>query len=116
MNRGHLILLSVVLLGAGGFWMSSSQSKETSEQARALVASGAMLVDVRTPEEFADGHIPGAVNIPDYELERRLGQLGPPSSQLVIYCRSGSRSARAKRLLESKGYGQVFDLGAMSSW
>ena len=75
-----------------------------------------MLLDVRTPAEFAAGHIEGALNIPVQELEERMNELVPRERQLVVYCRSGARSHRAKGLLEPAGYASVHDLGAMSSW
>jgi phage shock protein E len=87
----------------------------TGSQARQLVDDGALLVDVRTTEEFAAGHIPGAVNIPVQSLEQRLDELGPTTRPVVVYCRSGRRSADAARTLTGAGY-SVHDLGAMSRW
>ncbi len=85
-------------------------------RARALVAGGARLVDVRTPEEFAAGHVEGALNIPVDALAGRLGELPDPAAPLVLYCGSGRRSARAAALLAEKGYTAVYDLGGMSNW
>jgi phage shock protein E len=85
-------------------------------EAHALVERGAHLVDVRTPEEFASGHIDGAVNIPVDQLSQRLGERGSRDERVVVYCRSGSRSASAKRTLDAAGYTAVFDLGPMSRW
>jgi phage shock protein E len=84
--------------------------------AHRLVAAGARLVDVRTPGEFAAGHLPGAINLPLAELERGLGSLGSKDGTIVLYCRSGSRSALARRMLLASGFTAVHDLGAMSSW
>jgi phage shock protein E len=88
----------------------------SSSEARRLVEGGARLVDVRTPEEFAAGHISGAINIPVEDLDRRLGDIEPKDRAIVLYCRSGNRSGRAARMLRSAGYGAVHDLGAMSRW
>ncbi|RKG74253.1 rhodanese-like domain-containing protein [Corallococcus exercitus] len=85
-------------------------------QARRRVEAGATLVDVRSPEEFAAGHLQGAVNIPVDQLEQRLGELGSPQTPVVVYCRSGARSSRAERLLKEKGFQDVFNLGPMSAW
>lgn len=74
-----------------------------------------LLVDVRTAEEFASGHIPGAVNIPLQELEGRLAEV-PADSPVVVYCRSGNRSAQAADLLHEAGYTQVYDLGGITAW
>ncbi len=85
-------------------------------EAHALVGRGARLVDVRSAVEFAAGHIDGAVNIPVQELKGRMDEVGPKSEPVVVYCRSGQRSASAKRTLEANGYTKVFDLGPMSRW
>ncbi len=84
--------------------------------AKALVQSGAKLVDVRMPDEFASGHVPGAVNIPVHEIKSRLAEIGPPTTKVVVYCRSGSRSASAAYTLQKAGYANVYDLGPASAW
>jgi phage shock protein E len=84
--------------------------------ARALAAAGARVVDVRTPQEFAAGHVPGALNIPHDEIARRAAEIGPPSTKVVVYCRSGRRSAIAADALGKLGYPQVYDLGSFSAW
>lgn len=74
-----------------------------------------MLIDVRTPEEFDSGHIEGAVNIPVEDLPRRLDEV-PENTPLVVYCRSGNRSATATGILTGAGYSPVFDLGGIKDW
>ncbi len=74
-----------------------------------------ILVDVRTPEEFRGGHIPGAVNIPLQSLQSRLSEL-PQDETVVLYCRSGNRSADAARILERAGYESVYDMGGIIAW
>lgn len=91
-------------------------SDVSSSRAKTLVAEGALLVDVRTPEEFASGHLEGAINIPVHELTARLASLGPKSQPVVLYCRSGARSSRAQAALRKLGYEAVYNLGAMSRW
>lgn len=88
--------------------------ESTSARAHALVADGATLLDVRTPGEFRQGHVEGAVNVPIDELEGRLAEV-PTDHPVVVYCLSGGRSASAARLLGERGY-DVLDLGAMSNW
>jgi uncharacterized membrane protein YfcA/rhodanese-related sulfurtransferase len=92
------------------------RDRKTSAIAHDLVAGGAALVDVRTPDEFAAGHLPGAINIPVDEIERRAGEIGPLSRPIVTYCRSGARSGRAKSALERMGFAQVVNLGPKSAW
>ena len=82
--------------------------------ARKLVAAGAILVDVRSPGEFAAGHLEGARNIPVGELSSRLGEL-PKDKPIVVYCAVGARSATAAGLLAEAGY-DVRNLGKMAAW
>lgn len=89
--------------------------------AHQLVEQGALLLDVRTPDEFAEGHIEGAVNIPHDQVAdeiERIGELtgGDKSKAIVVYCRSGRRSGMAKQTLAEHGYGRVSNLGGMSDW
>jgi rhodanese-related sulfurtransferase len=85
-------------------------------EARKLVAAGARLLDVRSAEEFGQGHLPGAVNIPVQELDRRLVEVGPTQADVVVYCRSGHRSSRATQLLREHGFSRVHNLGPMTAW
>ena len=84
--------------------------------AKALVASGAKVVDVRTPQEFASGHVPGAINIPYEEIGKRTAEIGPPSTQVVLYCRTGRRSAIAADTLKKAGYQNLYDMQSVTSW
>ena len=76
------------------------------------------LIDVRTPAEFADGHVPGAVNIPLDALAGRLGEL-ESHKQATVYliCRSGARSARAQSVLAEAGFAQPVNVaGGTLAW
>lgn len=106
---GLLVALAVALIVLGG------KGRISGAKARALISEGGVLLDVRTSAEFAGGHLPGAENIPVQDLRERLGELDK-SRAVVLYCRSGARSGRAKRILESSGFENVVDLGAMSRW
>jgi rhodanese-related sulfurtransferase len=85
-------------------------------RARALVQDGAKLVDVRTPAEFSQGHLPGAVNVPLQQLRAHIDTLGAKEQPLVLYCASGTRSALARSVLKGAGFRQVFNLGSMTRW
>ncbi|MCB9450078.1 MAG: rhodanese-like domain-containing protein [Anaerolineaceae bacterium] len=74
-----------------------------------------VLIDVRTPEEFASGHIHGAINIPVEVIGSRLSEV-PQGEPIVLYCRSGNRSAQAASILVSAGYTGVYDLGGIIDW
>jgi rhodanese-related sulfurtransferase len=118
MKRNKALETAVVvasLVGIGYFAFAGGGDVEGSE-ARRLVDQGARLVDVRTPEEFAAGHLDGAVNIPVQELDGRMAELEPKGEPIVLYCRSGRRSRDAARMLMEAGYTDVHDLGAMSRW
>lgn len=89
-------------------------SNRNPHEGRRRVAEGALLLDVRTPQEFAGGHVEGAKNIPVQDLARRIAELGPPR-QIVVYCRSGGRSASAAQMLRQAGH-DVLDVGPMSAY
>ena len=86
--------------------------------AHKLVANGAVLIDVRTPEEYAERHIDGAINIPVDALESRLAEVskGDTSKPVVVYCHSGNRAGRAKKILVEHSYSQVTNLGGIDDW
>lgn len=86
------------------------------ERAHELVKAGACLLDVRSPAEFAAGHVAGALNIPVGEVARRAAEVGPTDRPVVLYCASGTRSAIARRALRAAGYKQAYNLGPMSRW
>ncbi len=74
-----------------------------------------LLLDVRTPSEFDSGHIEGAVNIPLQELAARSDEL-PQDKPIVIYCRSGNRSAQAANLLNGQNFSGLYDMGGTIHW
>ena len=108
--------IPVLLVAAVVYLMWPKGGDVSGSEARSLVAKGALLLDVRTPGEFAGGHIEGAVNIPVQELEQRLVELGDKARPIVVYCRSGVRSSRAASMLKGAGHSATHDLGAMSRW
>lgn len=108
-----MLLVVGALVGVGCLFGLSGDVDPA--KAHELVAQGATLVDVRSPEEFAGGHIDGAINVPVGEIANRMGEI-PKDKVVVVYCRSGARSSRAKGALQEAGYKEVYDLGAMSRW
>ena len=88
---------------------------------RLVAEEGALLLDVRTPEEFSEGFAEGAVNIPVQELEARIAEVtelleGQQDRPIVVYCRSGRRSTTAKEILLEAGFGRVTNLGPLTAW
>jgi len=74
------------------------------------------VLDVRTPQEYAEGHVPGAVNVPHDQLASRLAEV-PKDKDVVIYCKSGRRSALAADVLAANGYSRLSHLeGDMNAW
>jgi rhodanese-related sulfurtransferase len=87
-----------------------------SDEADLLFREGAALVDVREVGEWKQGHVPGSVNIPLSQLSRRLPELDPNTTTLVI-CHSGSRSMAAVRTLTAQGFKEVYNVsGGASRW
>ncbi len=74
------------------------------------------LLDVRTPEEYEEGHLNGAVNIDHSEVARRLDEI-PRDKPIVVYCRSDNRSGQAARVLVDNGFTEVYDIdGGLVAW
>jgi rhodanese-related sulfurtransferase len=76
-----------------------------------------LIIDVREPYEYREGHIPGSKLIPLGQLTQRLNELGSKEQEVILVCRSGSRSGQAARKLSALGYKKVLNLrGGMLSW
>ena len=112
-SRAMLSLCCLGLpLGMGAIGYLAGQGSD----ARALVADGALLLDVRSEGEYTDGGIEGSLNIPIQELSGRMEELGDKDDTIIVYCQSGGRSAMAKRLLEANGFTSVHDMGGIGQW
>jgi len=77
-----------------------------------------VVLDVRTPAEYAEGHVPGAINIPNGELAARVAELSDAKGRdVVVYCRSGVRAAQALDVLGKAGFKRLFHLqGDYNRW
>jgi len=117
MNRRTWIFVVAAALGAFLFLGADKGDRISPAEGHALVKKGALLLDVRTPQEFASGHAEGAVNIPVEDLGARLSELkGKENSEIVVYCHSGHRAGIAKTELEAKGFTRVHNVGGLSDW
>ncbi|MBE6887731.1 MAG: rhodanese-like domain-containing protein [Ruminococcaceae bacterium] len=100
--------------------IKSAYRSITVQQARQLMCSLScytVFLDVRREDEFRQGHIKGAVNIPLNQLEQKAPLLLLDLSQeIIVYCRTGSRSYEASETLLSLGYKNVFDMGGITGW
>lgn len=91
----------------------------TASEAQYMISTGGdiTVVDVRTPQEYAEGHIPGAINIPlDSIGSEQPAELGNLDAELIVYCRTGVRSKQASDKLIDLGYRYVNDMGGIVDW
>jgi len=95
-------LITPVLAGGG--------DPEAARQAWPMIESGALLVDVRSQKEFAEGHLDGAVNIEWDQTDALAAAIGADKQrQVVFYCRSGNRAGKSITALEAMGYTHIFN-------
>jgi rhodanese-related sulfurtransferase len=124
------IVLVVIILGIGGTGIlprisGNTQATSTTvvnnqrvsvDAAYQLYQEEVLTVDVRTPEEWEEGHIPGATLIPLNELVERAGEL-PKGDPILLYCRSGNRSLQALNLLAAQGFQNLSSMdGGINDW
>jgi len=83
----------------------------TIEQLMQMANIGALIIDIRSPQEYNEGHLNGAIVLPDYEIRRNANRIIPNKNQVIIvYCGTGIRSKNAQRLLQRMGYVNVYNL------
>ena len=111
-----MMLFAVMLTGCGQSPVGANIEVSVDEALRLWQNKEAVIIDVRTPGEYRDGHIPGVANIPLDELEKRMSEI-PKDKKTVLICRTGNRSAQGAKLLRSKGLNNVYtSTGGMSTW
>ena len=94
---------------------TQSQQIECPEARHMIQNHGAQLVDVRTPEEHAQGTLPGSMNVPLHVIHHGHKQLDK-SKPVIVYCASGGRSEQAKSVLQSLGFENVHNLGSLRKY
>jgi len=110
------IAAAVMLLSGCG---SASYTQISQDEAMKMMQeqSDYLIVDVRRPDEFAEGHIAGAVNVPNETIEDEAPDALPDKEQtLLVYCRSGNRSKEASQKLADMGYTNVYEFGGINTW
>ena len=98
---------------------SATYDQISGAEAKALMdsESGYVIIDARTQSEYDEGHIPGAILIPEYEIADRAEKELPDKDQLIlVYCRSGRRSKIAAEELVKLGYTNVKEFGGIIDW
>lgn len=106
----------LLLSGCGGGAADAGEVSPEQVLASSASATPPVVLDVRTPDEFASGHVPGALNIPIDQLAARTGELDP-QREVVVYCERGPRARKAADALVAAGFSVVKLLsGHMSAW
>lgn len=81
------------------------------EQLKEKVKEGAILIDIRSPQEYKEGHLEGSILIPEYELKARAkDRLQDKGQVIIVYCSTGIRSKKAQKILQKMGYSEVYNL------
>ena len=116
-----LAMLGCMMFAAcgDGSGVKNTYEQITPQQAKEIMdtESNYVILDVRTHDEYMDGHIPGAVLIPDYDIVNRAEKELPDKDQLIlVYCRSGRRSKLAAEKLAELGYTNVKEFGGIIDW
>ncbi len=94
-------------------WYRSASNKDISykELKKFIKNKEIYLIDVRSGQEYEEGHLEGALNIPLYNIEKDIEKnIKNKDDTIILYCSSGSRSKKAKEILEKLGYGEVYNL------
>ena len=102
-----------------GLFNKSSYKSITTDEAKTALNTdkNIILLDVRTPAEYRQGHIPNSTLIPVDEFQKALNELKNKDAKIFVYCRSGARSATASKMLANWGYTDVSNvLGGISAW
>lgn len=113
-----LLLTALMLTGCGGR-ENGGYRQITQEEAAKMMESGDdyILLDVRTTAEFAQGHIPGAICIPNETIGiEEIPQLPDKDATILVYCRSGNRSKQASQKLADLGYTNLLEFGGINTW
>ena len=108
-----LIVTALIVMCLGSYAASASPADASVAN---VMNQQALVVDVRTPEEFAQGHFPGAINIPHDNIFQGMSDLRVGSDQIVLlYCRSGNRSGQAEAVLQSAGFSGAKNVGGLET-
>lgn len=107
--------LIIGVLIAAVYLMVKITSGKKKKRIKTAIDGGALVLDVRSPAEYAGGHYQGALNIPVDKLRAKTKSLGSKDRSVVVYCASGGRSSMAHSLLREEGFTNVLDTGGLGS-
>lgn len=108
-----LIVAVFIVMIIGGNSKSVIQTPTSEEISQIIQDKNITIIDVRTKEEYESGHIKGAINIPDTEIENEVNY--DKDKAIAVYCRTGVRSSEAAKTLEKMGYTKIYDLGGIKN-
>lgn len=112
---GSVLALALLVVVGSKDTSSNAYTKPSDIQAvQSSLQTGGQLIDVRTPQEFADGHIENAINLSLQDIQAGTMPAVAKDKPVYLYCQSGNRSSQATTKLKSMGYTNIIDLGAMS--
>ena len=78
---------------------------------KSLMSKGAILIDVRSPQEYNEGHLDNSILLPEYEILKKIEDIIPnKNTKLILYCSSGTRSKKAQEELEKMGYKNIYNV------
>ncbi|OJF75764.1 MAG: hypothetical protein BKP49_09855 [Treponema sp. CETP13] len=133
MKKKYFLIITVIILSGLNVYSFTPADTEmvaespkvaqvtriSAQRAKEIIdtTEGYIILDVRTVGEYESSHIPGALLIPDYELKQKAPTMLKDKDQVIlVYCRSGNRSAGAARNLVNLGYTNIYDFGGIISW
>lgn len=117
MNRIKKVMLGALMLCLTSIVAAENTQQISVDELVVAKAPNTVILDVRTPAEFAEGFVPGAINIPIADLPVMFGELSDKDAQVVVYCRSGRRAQNAIEFLQSQGYTNLKHLeGDFPAW
>ncbi len=127
MQKGTILLLLTLLIASISGCSSKTETETSTSEYQTITGKEAKemmdensdftILDVRSEEEFATGHIEGAILIPDTDIATEAeSTLTDKSATILVYCRSGRRSALASEELAKLGYTNIYDFGGINNW
>lgn len=123
--KKFFVLLAMLLMILPACGQTTQNEQEavyvniTAEEAKKIMDTETdyVILDVRTQEEYDQGHIPGAIVIPDTEIKARAEEVLPDKDEMIlVYCRSGRRSKNAAQILVELGYTNILEFGGILDW
>lgn len=115
-----ILLMMLMVLGLTGCEEKEISYKQIGmEEAVSMMETETdyIILDVRTPEEFAEKHIPNAINVPNEVIgTEEIVELPDKDQLILVYCRSGNRSKQASEKLVALGYTNIYEFGGINDW